>query len=54
MEKMTNEQRARVGKLWKEKRRLDPDMPNRGQSFVKIMEFVATGQSGLRPGSLEN
>ena len=34
-------QRARIGQLWQEKRRLDPDMPNRGHSFVKIMEFVA-------------
>ena len=27
------EQRARVGELWKEKRRLDPNMPNPGASF---------------------
>ena len=35
------EQRQRVGQLWKEKRRLDPDMPNRGASFVKILNYVA-------------
>ncbi len=35
------EQRARVGQLWKEKRRLDPDMPNPGASFVKILTHVA-------------
>ena len=35
-------QRARVGKLWKEKRRLDPGMPNPGASFVRILEPVAT------------
>ena len=38
------EQRARVGQLWKEKRRLDPDMPNPGASFVKILEYVAGGE----------
>ncbi len=36
------EQRARVGQLWKEKRRLDSDMPNPGASFVRILEHVAT------------
>ena len=35
------EQRARVGQLWKEKRRLDPNMPNPGASFVKILNHVA-------------
>jgi hypothetical protein len=35
------EQRARVGQLWKEKRRLDPVMPNPGASFVKILTHVA-------------
>jgi hypothetical protein len=34
-------QRARIGQLWKEKERIDPDMPNRGESFVKILEYVA-------------
>ena len=38
---VSREQRARIGQLWKEKRRTDPNMPNRGQSFVKIMEYVA-------------
>ena len=28
---------------WKEKEEIDPDMPNRGASFVKIMEYVAEG-----------
>jgi arylsulfatase A len=35
------DQRARVGKLWKEKRRLDSDMPNPGASFVRILTYVA-------------
>mgnify|MGYP001398052367 CR=1 FL=1 len=37
------EQRARVGQLWKEKLRLDPGMPNRGASFVRILTHVAEG-----------
>jgi len=37
------EQRARVGRLWKEKRRLNPDMPNPGASFVRILTHVAAG-----------
>ena len=35
------EQLARVGKLWKEKRRLGSDMPNPGASFVRILTHVA-------------
>ncbi len=38
---LREEQRARIGRLWKEKQRIDPDMPNRGASFVKIMEHVS-------------
>jgi len=38
---LSDEQRGRIGQLWKEKRRLDPDMPNPGMSFVKILEYVA-------------
>ncbi len=34
-------QRARVGQLWNEKRRLDPNMPNPGSSYVKILTHVA-------------
>ncbi|MEM7384819.1 MAG: hypothetical protein AAF514_07720 [Verrucomicrobiota bacterium] len=41
MEGMTTKQRARLGRLWKEKQRLDPDMPNRGRLFVRILEFSA-------------
>ena len=42
------EQRARVGQLWKEKRRLDPNMPSPGASFIKILTHVAggTGEAG--------
>ena len=35
------EQRTRISQLWKEKRRLDPDMPNPGASFVKILTHIA-------------
>ena len=35
------EQRVRVGQLWKEKRRLDSDIPNPGASFVKILTHIA-------------
>ena len=38
---MTEKQRARLGLLWKEKQRLDPNMPNRGRSFIRILEFKA-------------
>lgn len=41
MGKLSAEQQARIGKLWQEKRRIDPQMRARGQSFVRIMEFVA-------------
>jgi len=37
------EQRARVGERWKEKRRLDSNMPNPGASFVRILTHVAEG-----------
>ena len=40
MAELNAQQRARIGQLWAEKRRLDPDMPNRGMSFVKIMAYV--------------
>ena len=48
MDALKPEQRARVGQLWKEKRRLDPNMPNRGASFIKILTHVAggTGEAG--------
>lgn len=42
--RLTPQQRGRVSQLWKEKQRIDPDMPNRGFSFVKILMFVADGE----------
>ena len=41
MAKLSDTQRAKIGQLWKEKQRISPDMPNRGASFVKILEYVA-------------
>jgi len=37
---MTDRQKALLARLWTEKRRIDPQMPNRGASFVKIMAYV--------------
>ena len=38
---LSPEQSARVNRLWKEKQAMDPDIPNRGFSFVKILAYVA-------------
>jgi len=38
---LSEEQRARIGELWQAKQRLHPHMPNRGASFIKILEYVA-------------
>ena len=44
MEGLSNEQRARIGQLWAAKEKADPEMPNRGASFVRILEYVAGGE----------
>ena len=44
MEAIKPEQRGRIGRLWKEKRRLQPKMKNAGMSFVRILEYVARGE----------
>jgi hypothetical protein len=41
MSELSETQRARIGQLWRDRERVDPDMPNRGFSFVKILEYVA-------------
>jgi hypothetical protein len=38
---LTAQQKTRIGQLWAEKKQNDPDMENRGASFVQIMEHVA-------------
>ena len=44
MASLKPEQRERVGQLWKEKRRLSPQMKNVGQSFVRVLDYVANGE----------
>ena len=41
---LSGAQKARIAKLWADKRRVHPQMPNRGKSFVKIMEYVAKNE----------
>ena len=41
---LSPEQSTRVNQLWKKKQGIDPDMPNRGFSFVKILAYVAGGE----------
>ena len=38
------EQRAHIVKLWKEKRRLNPNMTNPGISFIKILTYISGGK----------
>jgi len=52
MAKLSVSQRARIGRLWAEKQRLDPDMPNRGISFVKMMAYVIENE--IRKGKRES
>jgi len=44
MSGLSPQQRNRIGRLWAEKRKADPDMPNAGQSFVRILEYVAENE----------
>ena len=49
MKKFSEEQRHQLGTLWAEKMRTDPDMPNKGTSFVKILRHVReTGQKQMQ------
>ena len=38
------EQRAHIVKLWKENRRLNPNMTNPGVSFIKILTYISGGK----------
>ena len=53
--KLSPDQVARALQLWEEKQKTDPEMPNRGYSFVKIMTYAAnmTAQHLLKPSTLE-
>lgn len=44
MAELSEKQRGKIGQLWKRKEQLDPDMPNRGYAFVKILTYVADGK----------
>jgi len=48
MEALSPEQKGRIGQLWKAKEKIDPNMPNRGASFVRIMEYVADEEGQAR------
>ena len=39
--KLTEKQKHRIHILWQEQRKADPEMPNAGQYFVRIMVYVA-------------
>ena len=45
MAELTEEQRDLIGRLWKEKEKTNPHMSNRGSSFVKILHYVAEGNT---------
>ena len=36
---MSLKQRQMLGRLWKEKQRIEPNMKNRGNSFIRILEY---------------
>ncbi len=42
IEEMSAEQRQTLGRLWKEKQKIDPNMKNRGNSFIRILEYSAS------------
>lgn len=45
MASMSDRQKGMVSQMWKQKQAVAPAMPNRGASFVKIMEHVAENES---------
>ena len=49
---MTDRQKALLARLWAQKRRIDPQMPNRGASFVKIMAYAI--DNGTQQGQPES
>lgn len=49
LEALSDQQRGRISELWKEKQRIDPDMPNRGFFFVKILAYVADREGRSEP-----
>jgi len=45
MKGFSPEQMGRLGQLWKAQERLFPDMENRGESFVRILDHVRSGKT---------
>ena len=45
MKGFSPEQMGRLGRLWKAQERLFPDMENRGESFVRILDHVRSGKT---------
>lgn len=43
------EKAGEVARLWKEQRRLFPDMKNKGESFIKILDYVRGGGDKPKP-----
>ncbi len=35
----------RIGRIWRERRKIDPNMRQVGQTFVRIMEYVAKNEN---------
>ncbi|MBL7223148.1 MAG: hypothetical protein ISS72_04785 [Candidatus Brocadiae bacterium] len=46
---LSGRQKARLGQLWAARQRVHPKMPNRGASFVKILEYVAADEQPKKP-----
>lgn len=44
MKSLSDQQKKRIHELWTAKQKSDPQMRDRGQQFVRIMEFVAGGE----------
>jgi len=49
MAKFTPEQMGELGRLWREQRRLFPDMKNRGNSFIRILDAVRKSEPAKPP-----
>ncbi|MEM7014778.1 MAG: hypothetical protein AAF585_25240 [Verrucomicrobiota bacterium] len=44
MKSLSDQQKKRIHELWTAKQKAEPQMRDRGQQFVRIMEFVAGGE----------
>ncbi|MDP6208050.1 MAG: carboxypeptidase-like regulatory domain-containing protein, partial [Roseibacillus sp.] len=48
------EKAGEVGRLWKEQSRLFPEMKNRGESFIRILDYVRSGGRPAAGGKLKS